>query len=114
MWIVGARHRLNNPKGEFEIKEIIENSNLDIDWEWDKGNCPHCGKQVKKSVNYKLEKVIVLENASGDRCFIGLTEVQDNGHPVTLRLPDDEFCSPKSMKNKIKNKSNYLKGVDNG
>ena len=100
----------NNKKGkEFEDKETIKNANLPLEWKWDKGNCPHCGKNISVTKNYTIDEVHVYEASDGDILFLGYTKEILGGRPLTLQLPDAEFYSEKDMTAAITAKSKYLK-----
>ena len=116
-WKVGKVVKLNSPKGEFEVKEVIDKPAMNLDWDWDKGNCPHCGVAIKNPKSYKLEKIFILEALKMEsgklrRPMLGETEpVTPDGLPLLMRLPDDEFHVADDMTADVKKKSTYLKGV---
>ena len=100
---------------DFELKETIKASNLPLEWTWDKGNCPHCGVKIAMTKSYTIDDIFVYESEDKDTFFLGYTkELVSGGRPLTLRLPDKEFCSVKDMTADIINKSKYLKEKDNG
>ena len=112
---VGQIKKFNFAKGKsFEVKEIIEDVNEPLDWEWSLGKCPHCDKEIKKPSHYNIGKVEILENEDGDIEMIGYTKELIQGQPLTLRLPNNKFFSDKSMEEKIKTKSDFMKEKENG
>ena len=98
---------------EFNLKETIKASNLPLEWTWDKGDCPHCGKKIAITKSYTIDDIFVYEAEDKDTFFIGYTKEIVSGSPLTMRLPDIEFASDKDMTASIKAKSKYLKEKDN-
>lgn len=98
----------------FEVKEVIENANESLEWEWNVGRCPHCDKEIKKKKQYVIDRIEVLENEDGDIEMLGFTKELVNGKPLTMRLPNEKFCVEKNMTDKIKIKSDFMKEKSNG
>ena len=112
---LGDKVNFNFAKGKkFEVKEVVENANLPISWEWNRGNCPHCSKKISSVKDYTIDIVNVLEEDNGDIIYIGYTKELINGVPLTMRLPDNSFHKDKDMSETIKNKSKFLKEKKNG
>lgn len=109
------KRQFNFAKGKtFEVKEVIENANESLEWSWPICKCPYCSKEIKIKKNYTIDKIEVLENEDGDIEMLGFTKELIDGKPLTMRLPNEKFCSEKNMTNKIKNKSDFMKEKDNG
>jgi len=120
-WTVGQKVEFNSYKNSaFELKEIIPAPNMNLDWEWDRGDCPHCKKNIKVKTKYKLARVFIFESekvagngAKVVRMF-GETEAAEGKSPLFMRLPDKTFHIAEDMTSIVKDKSEYLKGVKNG
>ena len=107
---IGKRLKFNFDKStEFVVKEIIEKVHLPLSWEWHKGHCPHCSKKIAVNKEYFIDKLVVLEGDHEGVVYLGYTEELVNGQPLTLRLPDHEFCKEKDMSEEIRGKSKYMK-----
>lgn len=107
---VGDKKKFNHPqKGVWELKEIVEKPAMDFDWDWDKGECPHCEKRIVITKTYKLEKLFIWEK-DGETFTTSQTEpVTNDGKGLHLRLPDKNFFADKDMTDVVKEKSKYLK-----
>ena len=118
MQVGHKRHFTFDTNKKYEIKEIIKDANLPLEWEWfplkrqdnKKGECPHCHEVISIKRNYTIDSVEVLENEDGKVIYLGYTKELMYGKPLTMRLPDEEFFPDKSMVDGIKSKSKYLKG----
>ena len=107
---LGDKVNFNFAKGKkFEVKEIVKDTNLPLNWEWSKKTCPHCDKVISNVKDYTIDVVHVLEEDNGDIIYIGYTKELINGVPLTMRLPDNSFHKDKDMSTVIKNKSKFLK-----
>jgi hypothetical protein len=104
---VGDIRKFNYPqRGVWECIKIKEKPNLNIDWEWDRGECPHCHKKIFNTVNYQLERIYVWKKG-GDIFYTADTKtITKDGKGLHLRLPDKLFCSDKDMTDEIKEKLN--------
>jgi len=112
---VGIKRTFNFAKGKnFEVKEIIDNAEEPFEWEWNLGKCPHCNKEIKKTSNYTLDKIEILEDEDGEIEILAYTKEKVGNSPFTFRLPNEKFFPEKSMKDKIKAKSKFLKEKYNG
>ena len=111
MWKVGDTKKFNHPqKGTWKLKEIIENPDMDLNWEWGKKYCPHCDKEIIDIKKYKLMKLFIWENKNKDTFTTAETEaVTKDGMPLHLRLPDKGFYADKDVSELVKEKSKYLK-----
>jgi len=111
---IGDKRKFNHPqKGEYEVKSIIDNPSMDLDWDWDMGKCPNCNQNLVRHKTYKLEKIYILENENGKILMLGETEpVTKDGKPLLMRLPDKDFYAEKDMTDTVKNKSSYLKSKE--
>jgi len=107
---LGDKVNFNFEKGKkFEVKEIIEDANLPLKWEWSKKTCPHCDKVISNIKDYMIDSIVVLEEEDGEVTYIGYTKELINGEPLTMKLPDKTFHKSKDMSEQIKSKSKYLK-----
>jgi hypothetical protein len=111
---VGDKRTFNFAKGEFEIKEIIEKTEMPYEQQWHICTCPNCKKEIISTKNYTLDKIEICEDAKGNRIMLGFTKEMIGDKPLTLRLPDKEFLPAKDMTAAVTEKSAYLKGVKNG
>jgi len=111
MWKIGDVKKFNNPqRGLWELKEIIENSDMELEWKWGGKYCPHCDEEIIDIKKYKLIKLFIWENDNGDNITTAETEkVTKDGLPLHLRLPDKKFYADKDISKQIKEKSKYLK-----
>ncbi len=108
---VGDIRHFNHPqKGKWILKEIISSPKMDLDWDWEICECPHCKKVVTKKQTYTLEKLFIWENEAGKiLTTCETTPVTKDGKGLTMRVPDKEFYADKDMSLKIRKKSKYLK-----
>ena len=107
MFKVGDVKKFLSPKfGYYEIKEIIEDPDVQVSYEFDGGICPDCKKKCKIKKDYSFKRVYVLESKNGEIAFKG--EMSDG---ELVRMPDHAFYSAgvKKVTDKIKLKSKYLK-----
>ena len=106
---LGDKLNFNFAKGKnFEVKEIIEKANLPLSWDWDRGICPHCNEKIIKTVDYTIDRVVIIEEPDGDIVSIGYTKELIGKKPLTLRLPDKDFYVEKDMTKAIEAQSTYL------
>ena len=109
---LGDKLNFNFAKGkEFEVKEIIENANLPISWDWKKGICPHCNKEIVNTKEYTIDEIVITEDSEGNLIKLGYTKELVSDKPLTMRLPDKDFYKEKDMSSVINSKSKYLKEV---
>ena len=102
---VGEKRTFNFDKGKtYEIKEIIAEPKLSVEWEWKYMVCPHCQKQIKETKIHNISCIEVLENEDGNVECLGYTT--DKKY---MRLPNKHFMPEKDMSEEIKKKSKYLK-----
>jgi len=107
---VGEKRTFNFDKGKtYEIKEIIDNPTLSLEWTWVYTVCPHCQRKIKETKIHNITRIEVLENEDGNIETLGYTE--DKKY---MRLPSKHFTPEKDMSEAIKEKSKYLKEKDNG
>ena len=107
MFKVGDVKRFLSPKNDrYEIKEVIEDPNISISYDFDGGICPDCKKKCKIKKDYSFKRIYILENNKGEIGYKGETS---DGELV--RMPDDTFNVDKKqdMDEKIRKKSEYLK-----
>jgi len=103
--------KFNFDKGRvYEVKEVIEDANLPLEWEWEILECPFCKKKIKKRATYTIDKIEVLKSKDGKQIFLGYTKELVGDSPLTLQLPDKNFHSEKDMTSAITEKSAFLKG----
>jgi hypothetical protein len=102
--------KFNFDKGvEYEVKEIIKNAALPLEWVWDILECPFCKKKIRKRKTYMIDEIEVLKNKKGEKVFLGYTKELEGDRPLTLRLPDKNFHPEKNMEAAITAKSQHLK-----
>ena len=112
---VGDKRNFTFTKGvDFEIKEIIENAELPLEWEWYLCKCPKCNTDISSTKSYTIDKVEVLESKDGDRIMLGYTKEKVGDNPLTMRLPDKDFHAEKDMTAAVVEKSKYLKEIKDG
>lgn len=101
--------RFNFAKGkDYELKEVIDDADLPLQWEWDKGDCPHCNQRIRVVKDYTIGKLEIYES-DGDIEMIGYTKELIDDNPLTMRLPNSKFWNTKDMTEDVKQKSKYLK-----
>lgn len=107
---VGEKRLFNFDKGnEYQIKEIIDNPDLTIEWDWRYMVCPHCHKEIREKRIHNIERIEVLQAQDGSIEMMGITK--DKKY---MRLPNKNFHPKKDMTEAIKNKSKYLKELQHG
>ena len=65
---IGDFRNLANFKEPLEIVEIIYNPNFAITWEWSKGKCNHCGKEIKENRRhiFKFVEILIPKSKKGE------------------------------------------------
>jgi len=104
---VGDVKKFLSPKHDFfTIKEVIEDPDVQVSYEFDGGVCPDCRKRCKISKDYDFKYVYIMEDKDG---YIGYKGETLEGELV--RMPDDSFYpdKKKDVEDKLKIKSDYLK-----
>lgn len=104
---IGQVQKFLSPKHDyFTIKDIVEDPDVKLIYEFDGGVCPDCKKKCKITRAYDFKRIYVLENKDG---FIGYKGETADGELV--RMPDESFYSAKMQEvtDKVKLKSKYLK-----
>jgi len=59
---VGDERKFSFSKKDYEIKEILENPDVSMDWTWSSGICPHCKKKIETTINHTFHKIEILAN----------------------------------------------------
>ena len=107
---VGEKRNFNFDKGKtYMIKEIIDNPDLTIEWDWRYMVCPHCHKEIREKKIHTISCIEIMENEDGNIEMMGYTS--DNKY---MRLPSKHFFPEKDMSAVIKNNFKNLKGEKNG
>ena len=57
---IGKLRNLSNYNEPCEILEILINPHFSMEWEWSKGECPHCKKKIAEKKMHVFKKVEVL------------------------------------------------------
>jgi len=103
------RFDISRSKKPYTCKEVIMDTKIPFEWEWQKGICPYCNKKISTTKNYILANVYIFEN---EEDIIYLADSTDGKNPMLLQLPDKKLRPNLDMTNIIKEKSKYLKEKD--
>jgi len=109
---IGEKKKFLSPKvGIYTCKEIIENPDIDIDFDVKVGKCKKCGDVLTKKFKYQLNKVYILENDETKEIAYKGESILPNGEKTFVRMPEPSFISDKieEINNKILLKSKILK-----
>ena len=100
MFKVGERKKFLSPKHDyFIIKEIIEDPDIQLDYEFDGGICPDCKKKCKIARHFDLKRIYLMEDDQGEIGYKG--EMADG---ELVRMPEGNWNADKLdyVKDKIK------------
>lgn len=48
------------PDKHFKIHEILDNPNIEMEWTWNSGLCPHCKNKIERIVKHKFYRIEIL------------------------------------------------------
>jgi len=97
---------ISRSKKPYLCKEVTKLNNLPFEWEWSRGNCPHCNKKISTIKQYILLNMYVFEN---EEDIIALADAMDEGGSRLFLIPDEKFKPEISMMSIIEPLSPYLK-----
>lgn len=89
---VGDNRNFSFSDKTYEIKEILEPTEIEISVVWDSGICPHCKEKITKTITHKFSKIEILVDNSieiptkSDLIILGYAN--DNR---LLRIYEDNF-----------------------
>ena len=58
--MIGQTKRFTFDSRTFMIIEMIENTNISMDWNWGSSVCPHCKNKIDKIITHIFHKIEVL------------------------------------------------------
>lgn len=61
---IGDKRTFNFSDKTYIIEEIIENPDIELDWVWNSGVCPHCKKKIERLVKHKFYRIEILRDIS--------------------------------------------------
>lgn len=71
---VGQKRRFSFSQEEYEIKKVVENLDLEFEWNWGQLSCPHCNQMIK---NIKKHKIIRAEILKNSKDYVVLVDTED-------------------------------------
>ena len=97
----------------YEVREVIHNPNIFMQWKWTTGICPHCKRKIERVITHQFYRIEILVPHKEKPDLKNIIIVGDTLDRRKLFIPEDDDTFNqvllKSKKFKI-----LLKGVING
>jgi hypothetical protein len=74
------------PNKQFEVKEIIQNPNIEMEWNWKNSLCPHCNKMIVNTIKHKFNKIEILTDIKVTEADLKQEDI------VVLGFTEDKKC----------------------
>jgi hypothetical protein len=57
---INDRRYFSFSKEAYEIKEIIDNANINMEWKWEDSICPHCKHRIERKMIHTFHQIEIL------------------------------------------------------
>lgn len=91
---IGQKRRFTFSEKEFEIKEILDNPNIRLQWTWNTGVCPHCKERIERKIDHLFYRIEILVDTTKKLDDITIDDIVIMGDTTDKRrliLPKDKY-----------------------
>lgn len=74
------------PGKKYEVKEILQNPNIEMEWTWKNSLCPHCNKLIVTTILHKFYKIEILTDIN-----VTLADLKQE-NIIVLGFTEDNKC----------------------
>jgi hypothetical protein len=90
---------------DLEIREVLENPQITLEWTWDTGVCPHCKNRITRNVTHQFYRIEIMVPTDIEDKDVIKTDIVLGGNTLDNR----QMILPESHYNEILAKSKKYK-----